>query len=133
MILEFSGPSAGQRTRGSSPGLVLICLGGRGPIQLVHADAGWSSSVARWAHNPEVAGSNPAPATKHSAGQSPGVGHPGALLSPDVHGFVHGIFGAGLTHATSSVLRSDDAAPDDRTPGVCRLGPALACCRPAAC
>src|ERR1700748_3748523 len=27
-------------------------------------DAGWSSSVARWAHNPEVAGSNPAPATK---------------------------------------------------------------------
>ena len=27
-------------------------------------DAGWSSSVARWAHNPKVAGSNPAPATK---------------------------------------------------------------------
>ena len=27
------------------------------------ASAGWSSSVARWAHNPEVAGSNPAPAT----------------------------------------------------------------------
>ena len=27
-------------------------------------DAGWSSSVARWAHNPEVAGSNPAPATR---------------------------------------------------------------------
>ncbi len=26
--------------------------------------AGWSSSVARWAHNPKVAGSNPAPATK---------------------------------------------------------------------
>ena len=28
--------------------------------------AGWSSQVARWAHNPEVAGSNPAPATKSS-------------------------------------------------------------------
>ena len=27
-------------------------------------DAGWSSSVARWAHNPEVVGSNPTPATK---------------------------------------------------------------------
>ena len=27
-------------------------------------DAGWSSSVARRAHNPKVAGSNPAPATK---------------------------------------------------------------------
>ena len=28
-----------------------------------HRNAGWSSSVARWAHNPEVAGSNPVPAT----------------------------------------------------------------------
>ena len=27
--------------------------------------AGWSSLVARWAHNPEVVGSNPAPATKN--------------------------------------------------------------------
>ena len=27
-------------------------------------DAGWSSQVARWAHNPKVAGSNPVPATK---------------------------------------------------------------------
>ena len=25
--------------------------------------AGWSSSVARWAHNPKVVGSNPSPAT----------------------------------------------------------------------
>ena len=25
--------------------------------------AGWSSMVARWAHNPEVIGSNPIPAT----------------------------------------------------------------------
>src|SRR5207237_809382 len=31
-------------------------------------DAGWSSPVARWAHNPKVAGSNPAPATKRSRG-----------------------------------------------------------------
>ena len=27
-------------------------------------DAGWSSLVARWAHNPKVDGSNPSPATK---------------------------------------------------------------------
>ncbi len=27
-------------------------------------DAGWSSSVARWAHNPEVVSSNLAPATQ---------------------------------------------------------------------
>ena len=26
-------------------------------------DAGWRSSAARWAHNPQVAGSNPVPAT----------------------------------------------------------------------
>src|SRR5712691_6366252 len=26
--------------------------------------AGWSSQAARWAHNPKVAGSNPAPATQ---------------------------------------------------------------------
>src|SRR5512137_1592438 len=31
-------------------------------------DAGWSSPVARWAHNPKVAGSNPAPATKQNQG-----------------------------------------------------------------
>ena len=30
--------------------------------------AGWSSPVARWAHNPKVAGSNPAPATKTDEG-----------------------------------------------------------------
>ena len=33
---------------------------------LVFTDAGWSSSVARWAHNPEVAGSNPVPATRQN-------------------------------------------------------------------
>ena len=27
-------------------------------------NAGWSSLVARWAHNPKVGGSNPPPATK---------------------------------------------------------------------
>ena len=36
--------------------------GGRIPS---HSDAGWSSLVARRAHNPKVAGSNPAPATKY--------------------------------------------------------------------
>ena len=32
--------------------------------KIAGTDAGWSSSVARWAHNPEVVGSNPAPATR---------------------------------------------------------------------
>ena len=31
--------------------------------QLILFIVGWSSSVARWAHNPEVVGSNPSPAT----------------------------------------------------------------------
>ena len=35
--------------------------------KITSTDAGWSSSVARWAHNPEVVGSNPAPATTHNS------------------------------------------------------------------
>src|SRR4030095_1497343 len=37
-------------------------------IRLLVSDAGWSSLVARWAHNPKVAGSNPAPATNIKPG-----------------------------------------------------------------
>ena len=33
--------------------------------------AGWSSSEARRAHNPKVAGSNPAPATKWNSVEPP--------------------------------------------------------------
>ena len=44
-------------------------------------DAGWSSSVARWAHNPEVAGSNPAPATIADLGLSPRSAHFGVIPS----------------------------------------------------
>jgi hypothetical protein len=33
-------------------------------IDCYHNGAGWSSLVARWAHNPKVGGSNPPPATK---------------------------------------------------------------------
>src|SRR5690606_22920560 len=36
---------------------------GGGPYYTQHVDAGWSSLVARRAHNPKVVGSNPAPAT----------------------------------------------------------------------
>ena len=37
------------------------------------ADAGWSSLVARRAHNPKVVGSNPAPATKEIRAPSQGL------------------------------------------------------------
>ena len=32
-------------------------------VKITQVDAGWSSLVARRAHNPKVVGSNPAPAT----------------------------------------------------------------------
>lgn len=38
------------------------------PLPAEEDDAGWSNQEARRAHNPEVAGSNPAPATRHQGG-----------------------------------------------------------------
>ncbi len=43
-------------------------------------DAGWSSKVARWAHNPRVAGSNPAPATNPVFLNNHELRHPCQLL-----------------------------------------------------
>ena len=40
------------------------CLFKKSYIVSAPSDAGWSSLVARRAHNPKVVGSNPAPATK---------------------------------------------------------------------
>src|SRR5512142_2728898 len=40
---------------------------------LFQPDAGWSSQVARRAHNPKVAGSNPAPATLRSRLRPPAM------------------------------------------------------------
>ena len=36
--------------------------------------AGWSSPVARWAHNPKVTGSNPVPATNNTKGPDENLG-----------------------------------------------------------
>ena len=41
-----------------------------------HLAAGWSSPVARWAHNPEVTGSNPVPATKTEGSRRGGAPSP---------------------------------------------------------
>ncbi len=43
-------------------GYVTLCVALKGELNI----AGWSSLVARRAHNPKVVGSNPAPATKNS-------------------------------------------------------------------
>ena len=48
--------------RPSSRPLCLTLINSGGKVLIT--DAGWSSSVARRAHNPEVAGSNPVPATR---------------------------------------------------------------------
>ena len=50
-------PGQGSRPTPANPSLVLSACRSR------HPDAGWSSPVARQAHNLKVAGSNPAPAT----------------------------------------------------------------------
>jgi hypothetical protein len=42
--------------------MVIVC-----PALRDKTDAGWSSMVARRAHNPKVVGSNPAPATNVSS------------------------------------------------------------------
>src|SRR5690606_19198815 len=74
----------------SLPGLLNACLSSRhnnnqrppnrGPkLFLKHAvrhDAGWSSPVARQAHNLKVTGSNPVPATKS---RTPGAKTPGVF------------------------------------------------------
>src|SRR6478672_129157 len=67
-------------------------------------DAGWSSLVARRAHNPKVVGSNPAPATTNDMRAlgfppsarfaflhplTPALTVPSAVLMTDVHGSAH--------------------------------------------
>ena len=60
-------PTADGRAWGDPPHSRPIWVRRSASRKVVFTDAGWSSSVARWAHNPEVAGSNPAPATKKMA------------------------------------------------------------------
>ncbi len=54
--------------------------------------AGWSSLVARWAHNPKVIGSNPIPATKTIKGLAKSLSF--FLISPAGRAYLR----AGLTH-----------------------------------
>jgi hypothetical protein len=77
-LIELGGPSVARKdVLGAAPRIFCVdslCVaqiffGIFGFEVCVHATvegsvAGWSSLVARWAHNPKVVGSNPAPATK---------------------------------------------------------------------
>ena len=51
------------------------CAFGPRQVPFIGTDAGWSSSVARRAHNPEVAGSNPVPATSNPVSKETGFLH----------------------------------------------------------
>src|SRR4051812_47229627 len=66
-------------------------------------DAGWSSSVARWAHNPEVAGSNPAPATTFSQVRAMINDH-GFDLAPHWRPNLAVVFGAPLGRGTGAIV-----------------------------
>jgi hypothetical protein len=64
--------------------------GKQGPYNLFHI-AGWSSLVARWAHNPKVDGSNPSPATNaiircnnHKSLQIGGLQGPLKFFAPSI-------------------------------------------------
>src|SRR5690606_37278965 len=89
---------------------------GRGsapPAILASDDAGWSSSVARRAHNPEVPGSNPGPATNAVQGWFPMRG-PALNLSEgrSVRGTVSG---AGPAHDRDRALGVVQQSLADRT------------------
>ena len=56
----------------------ILDLAGTRDYSYASPDAGWSSLAARRAHNPKVAGSNPAPATRSS--KEPSVTTLGSLL-----------------------------------------------------
>ena len=58
------------------------------PVSETHRNARDSGDVRRMAHNPEVEGSNPSPATKF-AGQRPLPIMEGAFCICRVHGIVH--------------------------------------------
>ena len=72
------------------------------------ADAGWSSSVARRAHNPEVAGSNPAPATRERSSDQANARLEGLSLCP---GFRQG------THKSTHSVRRNGRCPLPSRPG----------------
>ena len=58
-----AGPAAGLARRASPSWPRRGCQRSGRRVEWCPNDAGWSSPVARRAHNPKVAGSNPAPAT----------------------------------------------------------------------
>src|SRR5674536_117399 len=89
-----------------------VCPGARASPRMRSTDAGWSSSVARWAHNPEVAGSNPAPATRkaqvRSLSSAAGGGASDRLAADWQQGLPHSTSpGSPLVHLLSLIHISE--------------------------
>src|SRR5690242_8865986 len=57
-------PVEGSAIEGGQPSPGILYPRALGPLAIQGHDAGWSSPVARQAHNLKVLGSNPSPATK---------------------------------------------------------------------
>ena len=62
-------PSPAEGTVLKTVRRVKACVGSNPTSSFIYINAGWSSSVARRAHNPKVVGSNPAPAIFGSVAQ----------------------------------------------------------------
>ncbi len=77
-----------------------------------HDVAGWSSLVARWAHNPKVVGSNPTPATNSSV-RRPNKPHSPSIMYPA------GASGVGTTRI-SVACSASNARPAQCIPGLYR-------------
>jgi hypothetical protein len=74
-------------------------------------NAGDGGDVRRSAHNPEVEGSNPSPATNQ--GQRPFSNREGAFCMWFVHGFVHGArSSSAFARLVGHFYRSERAADD---------------------
>ncbi len=83
-----------------------ICSSGNRSRRVAFTNAGWSSSVARWAHNPEVVGSNPTPATRQNG---PREIFPGAVFHVLV---VRSVVTAWSTGLGCGALRTADGILD---------------------
>src|SRR5205809_1057853 len=96
------------------------------PGYSTRTDAGWSSLVARRAHNPKVAGSNPAPATIEQQVRGPGQEVRGlaasglaTILQPKFVGVVGAPGSARVDeapHAWLAALGFDPKLPEELTP-----------------
>src|SRR5699024_12748663 len=102
-------------------------MGKSGHVRYRHTDAGWSSSVARRAHNPEVAGSNPVPATKMKGPAS--AGPLASLAYRHERGVLDGV---AVPSWSAPLVIFGPPSPSSADPCISTAGPRLRCVRTSA-